>query len=169
MWDKPKEKLLRQLWTRGLSASKISSLIPGTTRNSIIGKSYRLGLEARSRSRKSDTTNNTKVKNFPQNNNQKLGRKARFRALLLDPSFEKENPVQISGLTDQICRWPIGHPGDDNFYFCGRTILEQTRYCKLHFLFAYQKRMRKKKTKLQKKIFLHFWRKKLLNRLNYLY
>ena len=161
MWDKPKEKLLRQLWTRGLSASKISSLIPGTTRNSIIGKSYRLGLEARSRSRKSDTTNNTKVKNFPQNNNQKLGRKARFRALLLDPSFEKENPVQISGLTDQICRWPIGHPGDDNFYFCGRTILEQTRYCKLHFLFAYQKKDEKEEDKVTEEDIPSFLEKKV--------
>ena len=41
-------------------------------------------------------------------------------------------------LTDKTCRWPIGHPYEENFYFCGRTPIEKFPYCKLHLLYSYQ-------------------------------
>ena len=47
----------------------------------------------------------------------KLGRKARFKALLLDKNFEQENPKKLEELTDTTCRWPIGHPYEKDFYF----------------------------------------------------
>ena len=73
MWDKSKEKLLRQLWSKGLSASKISEQIPGTTRNSIIGKSHRMGLEGRSNSRKSQFKTEKNL-NIPTVNKNPLNR-----------------------------------------------------------------------------------------------
>ena len=148
MWDKSKEKLLRELWTRGLSASKISEQIPGTTRNSIIGKSHRLGLEARSKSRKSEVKTNRPENNYPENKNQKLGRKAKFKALLLNPNFEKENPVQLEDLTDKLCRWPNNHPGNKDFYFCGRTAREDSVYCSLHFLMGFTQKNEKDEEKI---------------------
>ena len=69
---------------------------------------------------------------------EKLGRKARFRALLLDKNFEQENPKKLEELTDETCRWPIGHPYEKDFYFCGRKPLEKFPYCKLHVLYAFQ-------------------------------
>ena len=48
-WTPEKEKKLRELWKKGYSASQISSLIEGTTRNAVIGKAHRLNLEARAK------------------------------------------------------------------------------------------------------------------------
>ena len=79
----------------------------------------------------------------PEVKTQKLGRKARFKALLLDKNFEQENPKKLEELTDQTCRWPIGHPNEKNFYFCGRTPVEGFSYCKLHVLYAFQPKNQK--------------------------
>jgi GcrA cell cycle regulator len=58
--------------------------------------------------------------------------------LLLDKNFEQENPKKLEELTDQTCRWPIGHPPEENFYFCGRKPQDKFVYCPLHLLYAYQ-------------------------------
>ena len=47
-------------------------------------------------------------------------------------------PTTLENLTDKTCRWPIGHPNEKDFYFCGRTPMEDRVYCKLHVLHAYQ-------------------------------
>ena len=56
----------------------------------------------------------------------------------MDKSFEQENPKKLEELTDETCRWPIGHPYEEKFYFCGRKSLEKFSYCKLHVLYAFQ-------------------------------
>ena len=58
--------------------------------------------------------------------------------MLLDKNFEKENPKKLEELTDETCRWPIDHPYEESFYFCGRKPLEKFPYCKLHVLYAFQ-------------------------------
>ena len=73
-----------------------------------------------------------------ENKQEKFSRKARFKSLLLDKSFEPENPKKLIDLTDNTCRWPIGHPYEKDFYFCGRKPLEKFPYCKLHVLYAFQ-------------------------------
>ena len=95
----------------------------GTTRNAVIGKAHRLNLEARAPSKKSVTRVNSKNNTKTEVKTQKLGRKARFKALLLDKNFEPENPKKLEELTDETCRWPIGHPHEEKFYFCGRKSL----------------------------------------------
>ena len=137
-WTPEKEKKLRDLWKKGHSASQIAGMLEGTTRNAVIGKAHRLNLEARSTSKRSEVKNNKQI-NIPSiNKSQKLGRKARFKALLLDKNFEPENPKQLEELTDETCRWPIGHPYEEKFYFCGRKSIDKFPYCKLHVLYAFQ-------------------------------
>ena len=46
-------------------------------------------------------------------------------------------------LEDGVCRYPIGHPNEKSFYFCGRTSLKDFSYCKLHLLYAYQPKGKK--------------------------
>ena len=136
-WTPGKEEKLKELWKKGYSGSQIANMLGDTTRNAVIGKAHRLKLEARTISKKHRSKINTE-KNNSENKTQKLGRKARFKALLLDKNFEPENPKKIEELTDRICRWPIGHPYEKKFYFCGRTAIDKFPYCKLHLIYAYQ-------------------------------
>ena len=138
-WTPEREDKLKQLWKKGLSGSEIAHMLgDGATRNSVLGKAFRLKLETRAISKKSTTKTSAGKENSPEVKTQKLGRKAKFRALLLDKNFEQENPKKLEELTDETCRWPIGHPYEKDFYFCGRKSLEKFPYCKLHVLYAFQ-------------------------------
>jgi GcrA cell cycle regulator len=41
-------------------------------------------------------------------------------------------------LNEKICKWPIGHPGDADFHFCGKPVQAGFPYCTEHCLVAYQ-------------------------------
>jgi len=137
-WTPERESKLRALWKKGHTASQIAALIGETTRNAVIGKANRLNLEARTVSKKRSTTPKAKLENDVEIKQKKLGRKARFKSLLLDKNFEPENPIKLTELTDDTCRWPIGHPNEKDYYFCGRKPLEKFPYCNLHVLYAFQ-------------------------------
>jgi len=160
-WNPEKEKKLRELWKKGLSASQIAGLLEGTTRNAVIGKAHRLNLEARNTSRKSEIKINKQIINSSENKNPKLGRKARFKALLLDKDFEQENPKKLEELTDETCRWPLGHPYEEKFYFCGRKPMEKFPYCKLHVLYAFQPKNAKEEDQISEEDISKFIEKKI--------
>jgi hypothetical protein len=46
-WTPRAERVLTELWAKGLSARQIAEELPGYTRNAVIGKAHRLGLEKR--------------------------------------------------------------------------------------------------------------------------
>ena len=137
-WNPERQKKLKELWKKGYTASQIATMLGETTRNAVIGKAHRLNLEARTVSKKTSTTPKMKLENEVEIKQEKLSRKARFKSLLLDKNFEPENPKKLTELTDDTCRWPIGHPYEEKFYFCGRKPLEKFPYCKLHVLYAFQ-------------------------------
>ena len=137
-WTPERENKLRALWKKGNTASQIATLIGGITRNAVIGKAHRLNLEARTISKKPPVWPKTKLESKVEVKQEKLSRKARFKSLLLDKNFEPENPKKLEELTDDTCRWPVGHPYEKEFYFCGRKSLEKFSYCKLHVLYAFQ-------------------------------
>ena len=41
-------------------------------------------------------------------------------------------------LTEHSCRWPIGDPGDADFFFCGGPTASSLPYCAHHCRVAYQ-------------------------------
>jgi len=47
VWTDQMVETLKQLWTQGLSARQIADHLPGITKNGVIGKSHRLGLDKR--------------------------------------------------------------------------------------------------------------------------
>ena len=116
-WTPEREEKLKELWKKGHTASQIASLLGDTTRNAVIGKAHRLNLEARAVSKKSTPKVNKENNVRLEIKTQKLGRKARFKALLLDKSFEQENEKNLEELTDETCRWPIGHPSEKKILF----------------------------------------------------
>ena len=160
-WTPERENKLKDLWKKGHTASQIATILGDTTRNAVIGKAHRLNLEARSGSRKSSPKIDTKNESTPEVKTQKLGRKARFKALLLDKSFEPENPKKLENLTDETCRWPIGHPYEEKFYFCGRKPMEKFPYCKLHVLYAFQPKNAKEEDVISEEDIPKFIQKKI--------
>jgi len=160
-WTPERVEKLKELWKKNYSASQIASMLGDTTRNAVIGKAHRLNLEARAISKKSAPKINTESNVGPELKGQKLGRKARFKALLLDKSFEQENPKKLEELTDETCRWPIGHPYEENFYFCGRKPMEKFPYCKLHVLYAFQPKNAKEEDQITEEDIPKFIEKKI--------
>ena len=160
-WTPERERKLKELWKKGHTASQIAVLIGNTTRNAVIGKAHRLNLQARASSKKSSLKLNTGNNNTSEIKTPKLGRKARFKALLLDKNFEPENPKKLEELTDETCRWPIGHPYEENFYFCGRKSMEKFPYCKLHVLYAFQPKNAKDEDQITEEDIPKFIEKKI--------
>ena len=70
-------------------------------------------------------------------------KKNKFKTLIIEKDFEPENPKQLEELDENSCKWPIGHPNERSFYFCGRSSLKDFSYCKLHLLYAYQPKGKK--------------------------
>jgi GcrA cell cycle regulator len=49
--------------------------------------------------------------------------------------------VTLLDLNDRICKWPIGHPDEPDFHFCGKPVNPGFPYCGEHCLVAYQAQM----------------------------
>jgi GcrA cell cycle regulator len=137
-WTEEKVNKLKDLWTKGHTASQIAEALGDTTRNAVIGKAHRLNLEARAPS-KQNTSTSTKLESRPAKRTaQTMSRKSKFQSILLDKNFESEKPTILENLTEKTCKWPIGHPDEESFYFCGRSPEAEFPYCKLHVLYAFQ-------------------------------
>jgi len=142
-WTDEKVAKLKELWGSGKTASQIAEIIGGVSRNAVIGKSFRLNLSAKIKTRKATSSQNFDKSIEGKNINTKKGRKSKFKSLIIEKDFEPENPKQLEELDESICKWPIGHPDEKNFYFCGRSSLKDFSYCKLHLLYAYQPKGKK--------------------------
>ncbi len=54
------------------------------------------------------------------------------------PSPEISDKTSLLDLNDRICRWPMGHPGEPDFHFCGDKVNPGFPYCVDHCGRAYQ-------------------------------
>ncbi len=118
-WTKSKVDRLSSMWAKGVPARQISEKLGNISRNAVIGKANRLGLS------------------------KKLKEK--------EPSKEnKDNKeLNVSSLIASMkgCKWPIGHPGDEDFYFCGKEVIPGKPYCGEHCLSAYRRKDNSQKIK----------------------
>ncbi len=142
-WTEEKVAKLKELWGKGSTASQIAQIIGGISRNAVIGKAHRLNLSAKIKTRTATSNHNFQNSLDEKNYKTKRGRKSKFKSLIIEKDFEPENPKQLEELDENSCKWPIGHPNEKSFYFCGRTSLKDFSYCKLHLLYAYQPKGKK--------------------------
>ncbi|MDC3065571.1 hypothetical protein OA082_00920 [Candidatus Pelagibacter sp.] len=142
-WTDEKVAKLKELWGKGSTASQIAEIIGGISRNAVIGKAHRLNLSAKIKTR--SVASNQNFGSSIENKNLKLkrGRRSKFKSLIIEKDFEPENPKTLEELDENSCKWPIGHPNEKDFYFCGRKSLKDFSYCKLHLLYAYQPKGKK--------------------------
>ena len=142
-WTEEKVAKLKELWGKGNTASQIAEIIGGISRNAVIGKAHRLNLSAKIKTRTATSNQNFEKSIDEKNIKIKRGRKSKFKSLIIEKDFEPENPKQLEELDENSCKWPIGHPNEKSFYFCGRSSLKDFSYCKLHLLYAYQPKGKK--------------------------
>ena len=141
-WTEEKVAKLKELWSKGHTASQIAEALGDTTRNAVIGKAHRLNLEARAPSKQSNsprTNDNKQIRRGPA----PTSRKAKFQSILLDKNFEPENPKSLEELTDETCKYMEGHPDEKSSSFCGRKTIEKFSYCPLHLMMVFQPKGKK--------------------------
>lgn len=195
-WTDERIELLKTLWGRGMTASQIADELGGVSRNAVIGKAHRLGLESRpSPVRPGDgggddapaaaapapaasappptaaaptpppqpprerpqpvfaTPSPANLQSQPMMRSVGPGGFQRQtpgeqqspippapprRLVPARPSAEIADKTGLLDLNDKICKWPLGHPGEPDFHFCGKTVNPGFPYCLDHCSVAYQ-------------------------------
>ncbi len=145
-WTKENIEFLQKHWGTSTAREISEKMGAGFTRNSIIGKASRLGLSAKIKTRAATSNQNFENSQEQKDIKSRRGRKSKFKSLIIEKDFEPENPKQLEELDENSCKWPIGHPDEKGFYFCGRSSLKDFSYCRLHLLYAYQPRGKKEDT-----------------------
>lgn len=54
------------------------------------------------------------------------------------PSADIASKTSLLDLTEKVCRWPMGHPGEPDFHFCGQAVNPGFPYCVEHCGRAFQ-------------------------------
>jgi GcrA cell cycle regulator len=144
---------LKKLWANGLSASQIAGELGGITRNAVIGKVHRLGLSGRAKAPSSSVPRQRKPRAPSQMFRAPRTMMRGNTALAQMPSYDYdpepepeliENIIPIGQrcslleLDQEKCHWPIGDPGQPDFFFCGGKTNAGTPYCGYHGRVAYQ-------------------------------
>jgi len=189
-WTDERIEQLRKMWEGGMTASQIADELGGVSRNAVIGKAHRLGLQSRPSPVKpgegteggSHAPKPAPVAAAPaprpvppkptpvaapaepapapastpaQPIIRSIGPGGFARALPGEqqapstpapprrlvpakPSADMADKTSLLDLTDKICKWPLGHPGEPDFHFCGKPINPGFPYCLDHCSVAYQ-------------------------------
>lgn len=113
-WSEERVELLKLLWSKGRTASQIAEELGDVTRNAVIGKVHRLGLSARPSPIRHE--------------------RERRPAPVAGPV-----PTRPRRVSDRECHWPIGHPREPGFHFCGAPAEPDRPYCAAHCALAYRR------------------------------
>lgn len=154
VWSDDRVERLKTLFEAGLSMSQIAAeLGNGVSRNAVIGKVNRLGLQPRGwgNKPKSSVKAEPAARQAPSRilrgiAGERERRKCAAIAQEFDPAGDAdssipvpaEQRVSLDGLTADNCHWPVGDPHSQDFYFCGGNALSGQPYCARHSRVAYQ-------------------------------
>ena len=172
-WTEERIERLKKMWQEGSTASQIADELGGVSRNAVIGKAHRLGLEARpspvkpgdekekpaaaperpaaetptipaQRKQSGDGMQYRSigpggfVRQGPGDQQAPIPPAPPRRLVPAKPSPEVADKTSLLELNDRICKWPMGHPGEPDFHFCGEQANPGFPYCVAHCGVAYQ-------------------------------
>lgn len=181
-WTDERIDQLRTMWDKGMSASQIAEQLGGgITRNAVIGKAHRLGLNSRPspvkaeggaprtkaaatpapavKASEPDTPLVRAAPPMPRPVVQAVMPPAPMPlpntgpvppTTIMHPMANKRSrpdsgkKITLLELTDKVCKWPIGHPDEEDFHFCGAPVNAGTPYCLEHCAVAYQSQLPRK-------------------------
>ena len=192
-WTEERIEHLKKMWQDGATASQIADELGGVSRNAVIGKAHRLGLEARpspvkpgeekekpaaaaapapkpapvergapkpaatteqpapvqpvARTPQRQQSDNVQYRSIgpggfirqgPGEQQAPIPPAPPRRLVPAKPSPEVADKTSLLELNDRICKWPMGHPGEPDFHFCGEAANPGFPYCVTHCGVAYQ-------------------------------
>jgi GcrA cell cycle regulator len=196
-WTEERIERLKKMWHDGATASQIADELGGVSRNAVIGKAHRLGLEQRPSPVKPGDEKEVKkaapavtvpkaaapkaepatpakagaapaaapgaapsaaaphrptaaelqyrsigpggfIRQGPGEQQAPIPPAPPRRLVPAKPSPEVADKTSLLDLNDRICKWPMGHPGEPDFYFCGEPANPGFPYCVQHCGVAYQ-------------------------------
>ena len=196
-WTEERIERLKKMWHEGATASQIADELGGVSRNAVIGKAHRLGLEQRPSPVKPGEEKEIKkpaaaptaaasaqakaaapakaeapeaapapapapaghpqrrqltpqelqyrsigpggfIRQGPGEQQAPIPPAPPRRLVPAKPSPEVADKTSLLDLNDRICKWPIGHPGEPDFHFCGAPANPGFPYCVEHCGVAYQ-------------------------------
>jgi GcrA cell cycle regulator len=202
-WTEERIERLKKMWAKGSTASQIAEELGGVSRNAVIGKAHRLGLEQRPSPVKAGDEKAKKasapakaakpapapkpaktiaptagsaaptaaaaapvtpaapatpaktptpgaeiqyrsigpggfIRQGPGDQQAPIPPAPPRRLVPAKPSPEVADKTSLLDLNDRICKWPMGHPGEPDFHFCGNPANPGFPYCVEHCGVAYQ-------------------------------
>jgi len=193
-WTEERIERLKKMWHDGSTASQIADELGGVSRNAVIGKAHRLGLEQRPSPVKPGEEKEARkaapaaaaaskpaaskpepakpaaapaspasaaphpapmprsapemqyrsigpggfIRQGPGDQQPPIPPAPPRRLVPAKPSPEVADKTSLLDLNDRICKWPIGHPGEPDFHFCGQQANPGFPYCVQHCGVAYQ-------------------------------
>ena len=137
-WNQQKVDDLKKLWNEGVATSRIGEQL-GFTKNAVIGKAFRLGLERRQNSRKKTAQSQSvsSVTMYRETSvavNSQISSKREVTRRREKFSFKKSI---IGTGSFKSCQWPIGDPLEEGFHYCGGQNIPTKPYCIEHYKKAY--------------------------------
>jgi GcrA cell cycle regulator len=196
-WTDDRIERLKKMWHDGATASQIADELGGVSRNAVIGKAHRLGLEQRPSPVKAGEEKEAKktvptaapkaapkpaapapkrepaaaaptstapqpapaapvvnrsapemqyrsigpggfIRQGPGDQQPPIPPAPPRRLIPAKPSPEVADKTGLLELNDRICKWPMGHPGEPDFHYCGQAANPGFPYCVQHCGVAYQ-------------------------------
>ena len=136
-WNQQKVEYLKKLWSDGVATSRIGEQL-GFTKNAVIGKAFRLGLERRQNSRKKNlqSTSLTSTTLYREASSSSTSASNKKEPVRRREKFSFKKSIVGTG-SFKSCQWPIGDPLEDGFHYCGRQNIPTKPYCIDHYKKAY--------------------------------